>query len=154
MSKYKIGDTVRLGQDLVPYRIYRGEDGTLIACTPGIVEIAAQGQPLTIACIDGGGYHTADSGWGFVDEMIDDDRATHIISKMVEDGVVELLRVDPKEKYIIILKGLKPDNFWQAQRWISRECAKAGIKCAVLSEQMFESLHKMTEVEKESKDVK
>lgn len=154
MSKYKIGDTVRLRRGLVPYRVYRGEDGTLNACTPGIVEIAAQGQPLTIAHIDGGGYHTADSGWGFVDEMIDDDFTSQAVRKMVEDGAVELLRLDPQEKYIIILKDLSVEDFWQAQRWISEECAKAGIKCAVLPEQMFESLHKMAEVEKESKDVK
>lgn len=153
MSKYKIGDTVRLRQDLVPYRIYRGEDGTLNACTPGIVEIAAQGQPLTIACIDGGGYHTSDDKWSFVDEMIDDDFTSQAVRKMVEDGAVELLRLDPQEKYIIILKNLKPDNFWRAQRWISEECAKAGIKCAVLPEQMFESLHKMTEVKKENENV-
>lgn len=154
MSKYKAGDTVRLRQDLVPYRVYRGEDGTLNVCTPNIVEIAAQGQPLTIAYIDGGGYHTSDSSWGFVDEMIDEDCTSRAVRKMVEDGVAELLRLDPEEKYIIILKGLSIENFWQAQRWIVEECAKAGIKCAVLPEQMFESLHKMTEVEKESKDVK
>lgn len=148
MSKYKVGDTVWLRQDLVPYRVYRGEDGTLNACTPGIKEIATQGHPLTIACIDGGGYHTADSSWGFVDEMIDEDFTSQAVRKTVEDGVVELLRLDPQEKYIIILKGLKPDDFWQAQRWIAEECVKAGIKCAVLPEQMFESLHKMTEVEK------
>lgn len=153
MSKYKIGDTVWLRQDLVPYRIYRGEDGTLNACTPGIVEIAAQGQPLTIACIDGGGYHTADSGWGFVDEMIDDDRATRVISKMVEDGVVEPLRVDPKEKYIIILKGLALDDCEQARRVITEECAKAGIKCVVLPEQLFDTLYKVEKVEKENGSV-
>lgn len=153
MAKYKVEDTVRLRQDLVPYRVYRGEDGAINACAPGIVEIAAQGQPLTIAYIDGGGYHTADDKWSFVDEMIDDDFTSRAVRKMVEDGVVELLRLDPQEKYIIILKGLKPDNFWQAQRWISGECAKAGIKCAVLPEQMFESLHKMTEVKKENENV-
>lgn len=153
MSKYKVGDTVWLRQDLVPYRVYRGEDGTLNACTPGIKEIATQGHPLTIAYIDGGGYHTADNKWSFVDEMINEDFTFCAVRKMVEDGVVELLRLDPEEKYIIILKGLKFDNFWQAQRWIAEECAKAGIKCAVLPEQMFESLHKMTEVEKESTHV-
>lgn len=154
MSKYKVGDTVWLRQDLVPYRVYRGEDGALNACTPGIIEIAAQGQPLTIAYIDGGGYHTADNKWSFTDEMINEDLTSRAVRKMVEDGVAELLHLDPEEKYIIILKDLSVEDFWQAQRWIAVECAKAGIKCVVLPEQMFESLHKMTEVEKESKDVK
>lgn len=154
MPKYKVGDTVWLRQDLVPYRVYRGEDGTLNACIPGIKGIAAQRQPLTIAYIDGGGYHTADSSWGFVDEMIDEDFTSRAVRKMVENGVAELLRLDPEEKYIIILKNLSVENFRQAQRWIAEECAKAGIKCVVLPEQMFDSLHKMTEVEKESKDGK
>ena len=82
------------------------------------------------------------------------DRATHVISKMVEDGVVELLRVDPKEKYIIVLNGLALDNFEQARRVITEECAKAGIKCVVLPEQLFDTLYKVEKVEKESKDVK
>lgn len=153
MAKYKVGDTVWLRQGLVPYRVYRGEDGTLNACTPDIVGIAAQGQPLTIACIDGGGYHTADGKWGFVDEMIDDDFTSQAVRKMVVDGVVELLRLDPEEKYIIVLKGLSPDDFWQARRVISEECAKAGIKCAVLPEQLFDTLYKVEKVEKENENV-
>lgn len=82
------------------------------------------------------------------------DRATHIISKMVEGGVVELLHIDPKEKYIIVLKGLALDNFEQARRAITEERAKAGIKCVVLPEQLFDTLYKVEKVEKESKDVK
>lgn len=81
------------------------------------------------------------------------DRATHIISKMVEGGVVELLRVDPKEKYIIILKGLALDDFGQARRVITEECAKAGIKCVVLPEQLFDTLYKVEKVEKENESV-
>lgn len=82
------------------------------------------------------------------------DRATHIISKMVEDGVVELLRVDPKEKYIIVLKGLALDDCEQARQAITEECTKAGIKCVVLPEQLFDTPYKVEKVEKESKDVK
>lgn len=154
MSKYKVGDTVWLRQDLVPNKTYRGEDGSHNSFVRSRME-SMQGIPLTIAYIDTGGYHTDDEyrDWGFTDEMIDNDRTTRTVRKTVEDGVAELLRLDPQEKYIIILKDLKPDDFWQARRWITEECAKAGIKCVVLPEQMFESLHKMTEVKKESTHV-
>lgn len=153
MSKHKIGDTVWLRRDLEVDKTYYGEDGSHNSFVSSMKSM--QGIPLTIAYLDEGGYHAVENtSWGFTDEMIDEDFTSRAVRKMVEYGVVELLRLDPQEKYIIILKGLKPDDFWQAQRWVAEECVKAGIKCAVLPEQMFGPLYKMTEVEKESKDVK
>ena len=152
MSKYKVGDTVWLRRDLEVDKTYYGEDGSHNSFVSSMKSM--QGIPLTIAYLDEGGYHAVENtSWGFTDEMIDEDFTSQAVRKMVEDGVVELLRSDPQEKYIIILKGLSVEDFWQAQRWIAEECAKAGIKCAVLPEQMFESLHKMTEVEKENGNV-
>ena len=152
MSKYKVGDTVWLRRDLEVDKTYYGEDGSHNSFVSSMKSM--QGIPLTIAYLDEGGYHAVENtSWGFTDEMIDEDFTSQAVRKMVEDGVVELLRSDPQEKYIIILKGLSVEDFWQAQRWIAEECAKAGIKCAVLPEQMFESLHKMTKVEKENGNV-
>lgn len=152
MSKYKVGDTVWLRRDLEVDKTYYGEDGSHNSFVSSMKSM--QGIPLTIAYLDEDGCHAVENtSWGFTDEMIDEDFTSQAVRKMVEDGVVELLRLDPQEKYIIILKGLKPDDFWQAQRWIAEECAKAGIKCAVLPEQLFDTLYKVEKVEKENGNV-
>lgn len=78
------------------------------------------------------------------------DSKTHAIMKMAEDGVIEVLHLASEEKYIMILKGLTPEKFGYASRAISEDCVKAGIKCAVLPEQMFSSLYKIEKVKKEN----
>lgn len=152
MSKYKIGDTVWLRQDLEAGKTYYGEDGSHNSFVSSMKSM--QGIPLTIAYLDEDGYHAGENSvWGFTDEMIDDDGATRAITRMVEYGVIKLLRLDPEEKYIIVLKGLALDGFGQARRVITEECAKAGIKCVVLPEQLFDTLYKAEKVEKENENV-
>lgn len=152
MSKYKVGDTVWLREDLEAGKTYYSEDGSHNSFVSLMKSM--QGIPLTIAYLDENGYHAGENSvWGFTDEMIDDDGATRAIMRMVEDGVVELLCLDPQEKYIIILKDLTPEEFGYASRAISEDCVKAGIKCAVLPEQMLSSLYKIEKIEKENENV-
>lgn len=77
MTRYKVGDTVRVREDLVTGEYYRmeGDDGDHIFFAKGMEKYI--GKYVTINdVIDLGrnmsSYHIVEAGWAWTDEMFDD----------------------------------------------------------------------------------